>query len=146
MTIVKEYSDYAVDRLLDLYANHSHQIGSQCSSANQKEYKGFDKTDCITYVRDVVLRAFRDAGQGAAAEAVDKEIARTNALGTRSSIQALAKASGSRGGTSSPVSATPSLTPPTAVDTVGLPAIIASITVYGKPSEILVRTTTVAAL
>ncbi len=44
-----------------------------------------------------------------------------------------------------PASATASATPPTFVHTTGLPHAMASTTVYGKPSEMLVRATTLPA-
>lgn len=80
---MKDYSDHAVDRLLELYNNHANQIGSHSAEVGDQQYKGFQKTDCITYVRDVVLYAFRALKQESDASAVDKELARTNALGTK---------------------------------------------------------------
>ncbi len=53
-----------------------------------------------------------------------------------SSIAAAAIGSGSRGGTTRPVSPTASRTPPTSVETVARPQDIASIRVNGKPSLI----------
>ena len=60
----------------------------------------------------------------------------------RSSTHASATARGFRGGTSTPTSATASLTPPTSVAIIALPEAMASRTEYGNPSEMLVETTT----
>lgn len=62
-----------------------------------------------------------------------------------SSIAAAAIGSGSRGGTTSPVSPTASRTPPTSVETVERPQDIASIRVNGKPSLMLESMTTLPA-
>src|SRR5579875_2364193 len=56
-------------------------------------------------------------------------------------VTAVASAFSSPGCTKMPASPKASLTPPTSVDTTGLPLNIASITEYGNPSEILVCST-----
>lgn len=63
------FTDHAKARLLDLYKNHSHQVGSKLFDLDPAKYrrKGLERTDCITYVIDCLKAGFNGVGDTAAA-------------------------------------------------------------------------------
>ena len=63
----KSLSDFEVDRLLELYANHEHEIGSLHEDASSS---GLKKTDCITYSINVLEDAFMQIGDKTSAKKV----------------------------------------------------------------------------
>jgi hypothetical protein len=55
-------------KMIDLYNNHSHEVGSRIASS----HPGKAPTDCITYVINVLKHAFEKGGDTAAASEVGK--------------------------------------------------------------------------
>lgn len=68
--IGKTFSDYAYEKLIDLYNNHSHEVGSSLKKTDPIKYKSYDSTDCITYSLNVISYAFNKVGNEAAAKHV----------------------------------------------------------------------------
>ena len=68
------FSYHAKKRLLELYKNHSHQVGSQLFDGNPSKYRalGLERTDCITYVIDCLQAGFRGTSDDAAASKVGR--------------------------------------------------------------------------
>ena len=64
------FSDIAYDKLLDLYKNHAKEVGSQLKKREPETYKGFQATDCITYVINVLTHTFKSLGNEVAAKNV----------------------------------------------------------------------------
>jgi hypothetical protein len=62
------FSQHAQTKMLDLYNNHGHEVGSQIKSM----HPGKTPTDCITYVINVLKHAFEKSGNKAAADKVVK--------------------------------------------------------------------------
>jgi hypothetical protein len=65
---MKSFSDYAKEKLLNLYKNHSHEVGSQLKKLNLDKYSSYESTDCITYVLNVISFAFKNIGDTDAAK------------------------------------------------------------------------------
>jgi hypothetical protein len=64
---MKSFSDFAKDKLIDLFNNHSHEVGSQLKLLDPKKYDTFKSTDCITYSLNVIAYAFKKIGNDEAA-------------------------------------------------------------------------------
>lgn len=64
----KTFTDYALEKMLDLFHNHDHEVGSQLKKAEPEEYKEYQSTDCITYVLNVLSHAFREMGDEQSAD------------------------------------------------------------------------------
>jgi len=60
------FTDLAYTKMIDLFNNHSHKVGSQVASA----YPGKTPTNCIIYVINVLKYAFEKSGDKAAAKKV----------------------------------------------------------------------------
>ncbi|MFC1749685.1 hypothetical protein ACFL2V_12865 [Pseudomonadota bacterium] len=69
---MKPFSDFAYERLLDLYNNHSHEVGSELKKDDPAKYAKYKSTDCITYALNVISHAFENTGNPAAAKKVWK--------------------------------------------------------------------------
>ena len=65
----KSFSDFAVEKLLELYSYHEHEIGIQHPSAVTS---GLKKTDCITYAINSMEYAFSQVGDQKSAKKVRK--------------------------------------------------------------------------
>ena len=65
---MKTFSDYALEKLTDLYKNHSHEVGSELKKADPVTYKSYESTDCITYALNVIGYAFKKVGNEKAAK------------------------------------------------------------------------------
>jgi hypothetical protein len=39
--MMRQFSGYALEKLLDLYSNHSHEVGSQLFQTDPEKYKSF---------------------------------------------------------------------------------------------------------
>jgi len=65
---MKIFSDYAKEKLLDLYNNHDHEVGSELKKSNPEKYKSYESTDCITYALNVISFAFKSIGNNEAAK------------------------------------------------------------------------------
>lgn len=68
--MAKKFTDHAYDKLLDLYNNHSHEVGSQLKQSDPATYKSFKSTDCITYALNVLSYAFEQVGNKTAAKKI----------------------------------------------------------------------------
>ena len=62
------FTDYAFEKMMDLYTNHNHECGSQIASSHPDK----KPTDCITYVINVLKHAFEKDGRKPVAEKVAK--------------------------------------------------------------------------
>jgi hypothetical protein len=62
------FTDYAFEKMMDLYNNHSDECGSQIASAHPDK----KPTDCITYVINVLTYAFEKDGRKSVAQKVAK--------------------------------------------------------------------------
>ena len=56
------FSNYAEQKTIDLYNNHSHEVGSELKKSNPVSYGPYTFTDCITYVLDVLSYAYEKSG------------------------------------------------------------------------------------
>ncbi|MBI3898982.1 MAG: hypothetical protein HY308_11905 [Gammaproteobacteria bacterium] len=61
------FTDYAVEKMDDLYLNHDNEVGSQLKLSDPKSYEKYKSTDCITYVLNVIGYAFEKMGNAEAA-------------------------------------------------------------------------------
>lgn len=52
----------AKNKALDLYRNHSHEVGSELKRKYPKKYEKYESTDCITYVLKVLSHAYKEIG------------------------------------------------------------------------------------
>ena len=59
---MKTFSDHAHDKLIDLFNNHSHEVGSELKKQDPNKYKDYKSTDCITYSLNVISYAFNKVG------------------------------------------------------------------------------------
>lgn len=64
------FSHHAEHKLLDLYNNHDHEVGSQLKLTEPEKYKDYQSTDCITYVLRAISHGFSKTGNEAAAKKV----------------------------------------------------------------------------
>jgi hypothetical protein len=62
------FSDHALEKMMDLFHNHDHEVGSQLKNAYPQQYAEYQATDCITYVLNVITHAFRQLGDDQSAE------------------------------------------------------------------------------
>lgn len=67
---MKSFSEYALEKLVGLYRNHAHEVGSVLYASNPEKYKSYVPTDCITYVLNVIAYAFEKCGDGESAKQV----------------------------------------------------------------------------
>ena len=65
---MKQFSDYAFEKLTDLYLHHSHEVGSELLKLDPEAYKSYVATDCITYALNVIAYAFEQRGDSGAAK------------------------------------------------------------------------------
>ncbi len=63
---MKTFTDHAVEKMIDLYNNHSHEVGIQLKKSDPKTYKNYESTDCVTYVLNVLSYAFQQMGNPSA--------------------------------------------------------------------------------
>lgn len=76
------FSDYALEKMLDLYNNHAHQVGSHLKAKEPDTYKNFEATDCITYVQQTLVYAYKKAGRADFAAKVQKDLGSNKGSGT----------------------------------------------------------------
>lgn len=67
---MSSFSDYAQEKMTDLYKNHSHEVGRELKKVHPEKYKELEATDCITYALNVISYAFKASGNAAAAKHV----------------------------------------------------------------------------
>ncbi|VEN72789.1 conserved hypothetical protein [Candidatus Desulfarcum epimagneticum] len=64
---MKTFSEYAHEKMMDLFHNHSHEVGSVLKKRDPERYRDHEATDCITYALRVIGHAFKKTGNEAAA-------------------------------------------------------------------------------
>lgn len=69
---MKTFSEHAHEKLIDLFDNHSHEVGSELKKKNPDKYKDYESTDCITYSLNVISYAFKKLGHEDAAKRIWK--------------------------------------------------------------------------
>jgi hypothetical protein len=62
------FSDHAYEKLIDLFNNHDHEVGSELKKEDPTKYKDYKSTDCITYALNVIRYAFEKVGDAASAK------------------------------------------------------------------------------
>jgi hypothetical protein len=67
---MKHFSDFALEKQLDLYVHLTHEVGSELRKTDPEKYKSLTPTDCITYALNVIGYAFKKSGDPQAAKAV----------------------------------------------------------------------------
>ncbi|WP_027330040.1 hypothetical protein [Marinimicrobium agarilyticum] len=75
---MKSFSEYAYEKMIDLFNNHSHEVGSQLKKREPVKYEDYESTDCITYSLNVISYAFKKIGEEEAA----RQVWRIGAKGT----------------------------------------------------------------
>ncbi|MGF1687596.1 hypothetical protein L4C36_12995 [Photobacterium japonica] len=65
-----KFTEYAMEKLLDLYNNHDHEVGIELKRSNPEKYKDYTTTDCITYALNVLSYAFEKSNNQVAAKHV----------------------------------------------------------------------------
>ena len=66
------FSDHARTKLLDLYNDHSHEVGSRLKATDPAGYASYSSTNCITYAINVISYAFNQTGDSGAAAKVEQ--------------------------------------------------------------------------
>lgn len=56
------FSQFAEQKMKDLYSHHSHEVGSELKKSDPSFYSSFTSTDCITYVLNVLSYAYEKKG------------------------------------------------------------------------------------
>jgi hypothetical protein len=69
---MKTFSDHAHEKMMDLFNNHTHEVGSELKKLNPEKYKDLTSTDCITYALNVLSYAFKQVGNEEASRKVWK--------------------------------------------------------------------------
>ena len=59
---VKNFTYYAHRKMIDLYNNHDHEVGSQLYKSDPDRYRGYKRTNCITYVMNCISYGFKKSG------------------------------------------------------------------------------------
>ncbi|MEJ2455372.1 MAG: hypothetical protein P8103_14620 [Candidatus Thiodiazotropha sp.] len=67
---MRRFSDHAIEKMIDLYRSHSHEVGSELLKTDPDKYKSLSATDCITYALNVIAYAFEKVGSDKAAKEV----------------------------------------------------------------------------
>lgn len=69
---MKTFSEFAREKMMELFNNHSHEVGSELKKLHPSKYKEYESTDCITYSLNVLSYAFTKRGNTEAARQVWK--------------------------------------------------------------------------
>lgn len=77
------FSDHATAKLLQLYNHHDGQVGSKLKESNPEAYRNYEATNCITYVKQVLLHAYRASGRDEFAQRLERHIAKVDQAGTK---------------------------------------------------------------
>lgn len=67
---MKIFSGFAHEKMIDLFQNHSNEVGSELKAIDPLKYKGYKSTDCITFSLNVISYAFERRGNKEAAKQV----------------------------------------------------------------------------
>ena len=68
----KSFSEHAKDKLQDLYANHTNEVGVVLKQKDPVLYANYKATSCITYAINVISYALEKTGSSTAASRVRK--------------------------------------------------------------------------
>ena len=68
--MAKTFADHAYEKMMDLYNNHSNEVGSELFKTDPSKYAGMDITSCIRYSVNTLEYAFNQIGNPAAAHEV----------------------------------------------------------------------------
>lgn len=60
--VPKTFADHAKFKLLDLFAHHDNEVGSQLYKEDPVKYHNYKQTDCITYGMNCMTYAFKQLG------------------------------------------------------------------------------------
>lgn len=64
---MKTFSTFAYEKMIDLFNNHFHEVGSDLKKTDPIKYKDYESTDYITYSLNVISYAFKKRGNNKAA-------------------------------------------------------------------------------
>jgi len=67
---MKTFTEHAHDKMMDLFKNHTNEVGRELKILEPVKYKGYKSTDCITYILNVLSYAFERNGNAVAAKHV----------------------------------------------------------------------------
>jgi hypothetical protein len=65
-----KFHEHAYAKLIDLYNNHDHEVGSELQKSDPVKYAQYKATNCITYVLNVLSHAFKESGDAQSAQKV----------------------------------------------------------------------------
>jgi len=68
--VPRTFSDKAQFKLLDLFAHHENEVGSQLYKEDPVKYHNYKQTDCITYGMNCMTYAFTELGDADAAKQI----------------------------------------------------------------------------
>lgn len=68
--MAQPFSDVARAKMLDLYNNHSHEVGSVLKQSDPQKYRNYKSTSCIVYAINVIAYAYEHLGDRATAKQV----------------------------------------------------------------------------
>lgn len=66
----RNFTYYAHRKMIDLYNNHDHEVGSELYKSDPDFYKDYKRTNCITYVLNSISYGFKKMGNAHAANKV----------------------------------------------------------------------------
>lgn len=69
------FSDIALEKMLELSSNTENKVGRELYRSNPQKYKGFTRTDCTTFVLNVLDHTFKKTGQPEAAASLMNSMA-----------------------------------------------------------------------
>lgn len=68
--MAKTFSDHAYEKMLDLFNNHDHEVGSELFRSDPTKYEGKEITNCIIYSINAIEYAYKQTGNLQAAKDV----------------------------------------------------------------------------
>lgn len=69
---MSSFTNFAYEKMMDLYLNHADEVGIDLKKKFPAKYKDYKATDCITYSLNVISYAFEKAGNRSAGKHVWK--------------------------------------------------------------------------
>jgi hypothetical protein len=64
------FSDVALKNMIARKSNTTNKVGSQLKLSDPAKYKGYESTDCITFVLNVLRETFEEVGQKSVADSL----------------------------------------------------------------------------
>lgn len=77
----KTFATHAYEKMLDLYNNHDHEIGSQHPLRDSAKFKDLSRTDCITYVMNCLVYGYQATGNLNAVNAIKTNLKKNEGKG-----------------------------------------------------------------